>query len=75
MKLHSSIFTLSLFGAFNQVYSNPLNHIYQNFNEEPGAFLFNSAIIITLLTVGGILAGKTHFIRQGFQFIKVSLSV
>jgi hypothetical protein len=39
--------------------ANPFIHIYENIKTEPAEFMFNSAIVILLLTVGGILAGKT----------------
>lgn len=39
------------------VSANPLQHIYENFQAEPAEFMFNSALVIILLFVGGILAG------------------
>lgn len=49
-----------LFFAFvSYASANPFNHIYENFKAEPAEFMLNSSIVILLLTVGGILAGKT----------------
>lgn len=51
-----SIFAFAYIGYAS---ANPFNHIYENFQTEPAEFMFNSAIVIVLLTVGGILAGKS----------------
>lgn len=42
----------------SQATANPIRHIHENFKAEPAEFMFNSAIVILLLSVGGILAGR-----------------
>lgn len=58
-----------LFALIGYASANPFNHIYENFKTEPAEFMFNSAIVVLLLIVGGILAGKAiNFIVKCITF-------
>ena len=58
-----------VFAVIGYALANPFNHIYENFKTEPAEFMFNSSIVILLLTVGGILAGKTfNFLAKSIFF-------
>lgn len=72
MNFHRNIFILLAFILFDQAASNPIKHICESFKAEPAVFLFNAAIIISLLTVGGILAGNIHIIQRISRSSQVS---
>lgn len=64
MSIINGFNVLFLISALKFTAANPFIHIYENFESKPAEFLFNSSIVIFLLTTGGILAGKIFFILE-----------